>query len=74
MQAILAILPYVQAVLALLVIGGVLLQSADASVGAFSDSSNATGHTRRGPEKTIFIGTIVLSILFVASAFIHLLV
>jgi protein translocase SecG subunit len=65
-------LPYIQIVLAVILIGLILLQHSDASIGsAFGgDSLGGAGHTRRGPEKAIFITTIVVAILFVASAFI----
>ncbi len=64
-------LPYIQIVLAVLLIGLILLQHSDASAGAAfgGDSLGGTGHTRRGPEKFIFILTIVIAILFAVSAF-----
>ena len=56
---------------------GVLIQQSEAGVGgAFGggDGFSSGNHTKRGAEKVIFIGTIVISILFAASAFIILLV
>ncbi|MES2223345.1 MAG: preprotein translocase subunit SecG [Patescibacteria group bacterium] len=64
-------LPYIQVILAVLLIGLILLQHSDASAGAAfgGDSLGGSGHTRRGPEKIIFILTIIVAILFAFSAF-----
>ena len=62
-----AYLPYIQIVLAIFLIAGILIQQSDASSGgAFggADNWNAGYHTRRGFEKFIFNLTIVLGILF----------
>ncbi len=61
-------IPYIQIVLAALIIVAVLLQQSDASTGgAFggADNWNSGYHTRRGFEKFIFNTTIILGILFV---------
>jgi protein translocase SecG subunit len=65
------LLPYIQIVLSVILIGLILLQQSDASVGAAfgSDSLSSSSHTRRGPEKFIFVTTIVIGILFALSAF-----
>src|ERR1035437_1400242 len=60
-------LPYIQMVLAILIIASVLIQQSEASSGgAFggADNWNAGYHTRRGFEKVIFNTTIILGILF----------
>lgn len=65
-------IPYVQIVLSVLLIIGVLLQQSEAALGsAFGggDSFSSGYHTKRGAEKAIFIATIVVSILFVATSF-----
>jgi preprotein translocase subunit SecG len=64
-------LPYIQIVLSLLLIGGVLLQRSEASLGAaFGGGDSASNRfTRRGFEKLLFNGTVVVAILFVLSAF-----
>jgi len=69
------ILPYIQVVLAILAIVGVLLQRSEAGLGgAFGGGdTNTHFHTRRGAEKFIFIGTVVVSLLLVASAVLALL-
>ncbi len=65
-------LPYIQIILAVVLVGLILLQHSDASIGsAFGgDSLGGSHHTRRGPEKAIFVTTIVVAVLFVATAFI----
>ncbi len=64
-------LPYIQIILAVLLVGLILLQHSEASAGAAfgGDSLGGGGHTRRGPEKFIFILTIIIAILFALSAF-----
>ncbi len=70
-QAMVQILPYIQIVLSILLIAGILLQRSEASLGSAFGSENAAGgrFTRRGFEKTLFNSTIVIAILFAASAF-----
>lgn len=69
------ILPYIQVFLSLLLIAGVLLQRSEASLGAaFGGDSSAAGRfTRRGFEKLLFRGTMLVAALFVAAAFANLL-
>ncbi|KKW13571.1 MAG: hypothetical protein UY54_C0031G0008 [Parcubacteria group bacterium GW2011_GWA2_50_10b] len=64
-------LPYIQILLSLLLVAGVLLQRTEASLGAAfgGDSSTAGRFTRRGFEKFLFRGTIFVAILFVLAAF-----
>jgi protein translocase SecG subunit len=74
MTSLATYLPYIQIILAILIIASVIIQQSDASSGgAFggSDNWNAGYHTRRGFEKVIFNSTIVLGVLF---AFVSLLV
>ena len=70
-----AVLPYIQIVLSILLIASILLQQTGAGVGgAFGgDNFSAGFHTRRGAEKMLFNGTIVLGVLFGLSAFIALI-
>ncbi len=71
MQFIQTILPYAQVVLSIFLIAAVLLQTRGSSVGgAFGGSDGgSTFYTRRGAEKTFFQATIVISVLFVLTAF-----
>jgi protein translocase SecG subunit len=69
METLMTLLPYAQIALALLLIISIILQQRGSSLGgAFGDSSGATYYKRRGAEKFLFNITIVLSILFIASA------
>ncbi len=70
------ILPYIQIALSLLLVGGVLLQRSDASLGAAFGSDSATGghFTRRGFEKLLFNATILIAILFVISTILPLFI
>jgi protein translocase SecG subunit len=70
-------IPYIQIVLSVLLIIGVLLQQSEAALGsAFGggDSFSSGYHTKRGAEKTIFVATIVIAVLFAVSSFALLLV
>jgi protein translocase SecG subunit len=66
-----SLIPYVQIALSVLLVGGVLLQRSEAGLGgAFGGDSFSSGHhTKRGGEKVIFIATIVIAVLFVATSF-----
>jgi len=70
-------IPYIQIILSILLIGGVLLQQTDAGLGgAFGggDGFSSGHHTKRGAEKIIFIFTIVVAILFAGVSFSLLLI
>lgn len=71
-----AILPYIQIVLALILIGGILLQRSEAGLGgAFGGDSFSSGtYVRRGAEKFLFRLTIIVAVLFALSAFIALII
>lgn len=75
MELLSTALPYIQIVLAVLLVGGVLLQQSGAGLGgAFGGDNFSSGfHTRRGAEKTLFRATVVVAILFVLSAFLALI-
>ncbi len=75
MDTLKALLPYIQIVLSVLLIAAILLQQTGSGIGgAFGESNNfgTTFHTRRGLEKFLFNGTIVLAILYGLSALIAL--
>jgi len=75
MQTLSGILPYVQVGLSVLLIVVVLLQQSAAGLGgAFGDNFASGFHTRRGFEKTLFYTSIVIAILFVASALVALII
>jgi len=61
-------LPYIQIILAVLLILGVLFQRSEAGLGsAFGMETSTTRYARRGLEKTLFHATIIVAILFVAA-------
>lgn len=71
MSGISGILPYIQLVLSVLLIGSILMQRSEAGLGgAFGgDAFSSTHYTRRGFERTLFIATIVIAVLFALTAF-----
>ncbi|MEK7514198.1 MAG: preprotein translocase subunit SecG [Patescibacteria group bacterium] len=75
-MTIATLLPYVQITLGVLLIGAILLQRSEASLGsAFGvDSFGGARFSRRGAEKFLFIATIVIALLFVASTFFALII
>ena len=70
MEALQASLPYAEITLSLLLILGIVLQQRGAGLGgAFGgDNFSSTFYKRRGAEKFLFYGTIVVAVLFVAAA------
>ncbi len=68
------ILPYIQLVLSVLLIGSILLQQTGASLGgAFGgDNFSAAYHTRRGSELFLFWASVVIAVLFAATALLTL--
>lgn len=77
MNTLTHVMPWIQLALSIILIGLVLLQrSSDGIDGsAFGgSSSNISYFSRRGAEKFIFNATIVVAILFAASAIIPLFV
>lgn len=74
---IISLIPYIQIVLSVLLIGGVLLQQTEAGLGgAFGggDGFSSGHHTKRGVEKIIFVGTVITAILFAITSFSLLLI
>ncbi len=75
MKTIQAMLPYIQIVLAVILVTAILLQRTGSQIGgAFGGGDNFSSafHTRRGFERTLFIITIVLAILFAITALVTL--
>lgn len=69
-------LPVVQILLSLLLIGGILLQQRGAGLGgAFGGNDGSeTYYTRRGAEKVLFQGTIIVGVLFALASLMSLFV
>ena len=76
MTALQEVLPYLQILLSVFMIGAILLQRTGASLGgAFGADNFSSGfHTRRGLEKQLFYATIILGILFAITALVNLLI
>lgn len=68
------ILIIIQVILAILLMASILLQARGASLGEAWGGSSAFYTTRRGTDRTLFIITIVLAVLFVLIAIANLLV
>lgn len=76
MDLLAQVLPWIQVILAILLITTILLQQSGAGVGgAFGGGdSSAVNYTRRGAERTLFQATIVIGVLFALSAFASLFI
>jgi preprotein translocase subunit SecG len=76
MDLLRSVLPYLQIILSILLIGAILLQNTGASLGgAFGADNFSSGfHTRRGLERTLFYATMVLGVLFALSALINVFI
>lgn len=75
MQTLSTVLPYVQIVLAVILAALILIQQRGASAGGALSGGDGFGYnTRRGAEKIIFFASIIVSILFVTSAIISLII
>lgn len=72
------VLPWVQIVLSLLLIGAILLQRSGAetggALGGGGGDMSSLYHTKRGAEKVLFNATIFIALLFATSAFIALVI
>jgi len=67
-------LPYVQIILSVLLVGAILLQRSEGSLGsAFGGGQANNGwQTKRGLERQLFIATIIIAIIFAISAILAL--
>jgi protein translocase SecG subunit len=74
-ESILAVLPFIQIVLAVILTAAILLQQRGSSLGgAFGgDNFSAAFNKRRGAEEFLFKFSIVVAILFVFSTFLNVL-
>ncbi len=75
-QTILPALPYIQIILSILLVAGILLQQRGSSLGgAFGgDNFSSAFNKRRGAELFLFKFSVGIGILFVLSTFINILV
>jgi len=69
-----SILSIFQIIVSVLLIMAILLQQRGSGMsGIFGGGGGESYHTKRGFEKTLFISTIILAILFLGSSFLALL-
>ncbi|PIT90671.1 MAG: preprotein translocase subunit SecG [Candidatus Komeilibacteria bacterium CG10_big_fil_rev_8_21_14_0_10_41_13] len=66
-------LSIIQLISAVLLIVFVLIQQRGAGLGGIFGGEGGVYRTKRGAEKVLFITTIVLAVVFVASSFLHVL-
>lgn len=75
MALVQSLLPGIQVILSILLIGAILLQQRGAGLGgAFGDSSQESFYKRRGAELFLFRASAVLAILFALSALLALVI
>ncbi len=74
MSILTSVLPWVQIVVSIVLVAAILIQQSDASLGRAFGGSGSGGVTyqRRGLEKTLFVTTIILGIIFFLSAAVSL--
>lgn len=64
-----AFIPFIQIGLAVVLIVLILMQQSDASLGAaFGSDDSSIQRTRRGAERIVFMTTVGIAVLFIASA------
>ena len=68
------LLDVIQVILAIILIIVVLLQNQGAGLGAAFGGEDNIYRTKRGPEKLLFTGTIVISFLFLTIAIINVVI
>ncbi len=71
MTSLVALMPYIQIALSILLVVAILIQKSEAGVGgSFGGNDNFSSgfHTRRGFEQKLFYFTITLTILFVITS------
>ncbi len=73
-MSISGIISIVQIVISFLLVAAILLQQRGAGLSESFGGAGGSYHTKRGLERILFISTIVLSILFISSTFIVLLI
>lgn len=67
------IIDIVQIVISILLIATILIQSRGAGLAEVFGGSGEIFHTKRGPEKTLFILTIIFSASFIIVSFLNIL-
>jgi preprotein translocase subunit SecG len=68
------ILPIIQIIISTFLIIAIILQQRGTGLGGVFGGGGASYHTKRGFEKTLFVSTIILAVLFFATTFLGLLI
>jgi protein translocase SecG subunit len=69
------LLPWIQIILAVILVAGILVQRNEEGLGsAFGGSGSGVSYAKRGLEKQIFIATIIIAILFIITSVVTLFV
>ncbi len=68
------ILPFAQIAVSVLLVTVILLQQGGAAMGSAFGQGEGFHTEKRGSEKTLFIATIILGIIFVSLALVNLLI
>jgi preprotein translocase subunit SecG len=68
------ILNIVQIILSVLLVAAILMQNRGSGLGSVFGGEGNVYRTKRGFEKILFIGTIVLSVLFLGTAMANILI
>ena len=68
------LLLWIQIAVSVLLVTAILLQQKGAGLGAAFGGSGQIYRSKRGVEKSLFIGTIILTVLFVAIALLNLII
>ncbi len=61
-----------QIIVSILLIVFITLQSRDSSLGSGFSSTQKGFHTKRGPEKILYLATIVIAVAFLALSFLNI--
>ncbi len=65
MSILVSVLPWLQVVVSVLLIGAILLQRGDEGLGGvFGGTVSGVFYSKRGMEKWLFVSTIVLAVIF----------
>lgn len=68
------LLLWIQIAVSVLLVTAILLQQKGAGLGAAFGGSGQIYRSKRGVEKSLFIGTIILTVLFVVIALLNLII
>ena len=77
MTSLMALMPYIQIALSVLLVVAILIQKSEAGVGGSfggNDNFSAGFHTRRGFEQKLFYFTVGIAVIFVISSLLVIVV